>query len=89
NTIINDKTMLCAGDMNGGKDACRGDSGGPLFYHKDKDDDDDDKRRRRKRQRQRPIQVGVVSFGKGCGLKNLPSVYSRVSSAYDWIRDVV
>lgn len=72
NGEIHEETMFCAGTMDGGIDACRGDSGGPLFYYQD----------------DRPIQVGIVSWGKGCGLEDLPSAYARVSSAYDWIRDV-
>jgi hypothetical protein len=33
------------------------------------------------------IQVGIVSWGRSCAL--YPGVYSRVSSAYDWIRSHV
>lgn len=32
------------------------------------------------------VQVGIVSYGKGCGEKT-PGVYSRVSYAGDWIKE--
>ena len=35
------------------------------------------------------VQVGVVSWGIGCGNEDFPGVYSRVSSAYVWIRNKV
>ncbi|XP_041432923.1 serine protease 30 isoform X1 [Xenopus laevis] len=61
--------MICAKDINGGKDSCQGDSGGPLvcsyegsFY-----------------------LVGVVSFGIGCGNMPYPGVYTYVPAFRDWI----
>lgn len=33
--------------------------------------------------------VGVTSFGKFCGFKNSPAVYTRVSSYVPWIESVV
>mmetsp|Transcript_12587 Transcript_12587/g.28835 ORF Transcript_12587/g.28835 Transcript_12587/m.28835 type:complete len:413 (+) Transcript_12587:225-1463(+) len=59
--------------MTQGQDACQGDSGGPLIIKGDSPEED--------------VQIGVVSWGIGCAY--LPGVFSRTSSAYDWIRTVV
>ncbi|XP_041812277.1 transmembrane protease serine 9 [Chelmon rostratus] len=61
--------MICAGLRAGGKDSCQGDSGGPMVS----------------KQGGRWIQVGVVSFGKGCALPKFPGVYARVSQYKSWI----
>ncbi|XP_058449125.1 melanization protease 1-like [Malaya genurostris] len=68
---INDK-QICAGEE-AGKDSCKGDSGGPLM----------------------DVVVvgsevvhyiaGVVSFGKQCGMKGVPGVYTKVNRFSDWI----
>ena len=55
--------MLGAGRPAGGFDACRGDSGGPLLVRAGKAG---------------LRQVGIVSFGLGCGRPGHPGVYSRV-----------
>jgi len=57
-----------------GKDACQGDSGGPLF---DLLDDGSF------------VQVGVTSYGFGCGDDGYPGVFARVSDQIDWINDVL
>lgn len=62
--------MLCAGRPSGGIDSCQGDSGGPLFMQANGG---------------RAYQVGVVSFGIGCGLPGYAGVYARVSSYHSWI----
>ncbi|XP_069947152.1 hypodermin-B-like [Cherax quadricarinatus] len=61
--------MLCAGEEDGGKDTCLGDSGGPLTVMKDF----------------RHILVGITSFGVGCGIPGSPGVYTRVSAYLEWI----
>ncbi|XP_071351872.1 transmembrane protease serine 13a [Trachinotus anak] len=61
--------MICAGDLDGGKDSCQGDSGGPLVCQGDN----------------RWHLVGITSWGAGCGEKNKPGVYTKVSSVLPWI----
>ncbi len=63
--------MLCAGDTQaGGRDSCQGDSGGPLLRRHDS----------------RWVQVGIVSWGVGCGERDAPGVYTQVSHFVDKIR---
>lgn len=70
--------MICAGTTSGVRDACNGDSGGPLFIEKDGG----------------PEQVGIVSWGEGpmdasaaCGHANAYGVYTRVANYLDWIKE--
>ncbi|KAI4457880.1 polyserase-related [Holotrichia oblita] len=55
--------MICAGYY--GRDACMGDSGGPMICDGN--------------------QVGVVSWGVGCGFENYPGVYASVPHYRSWI----
>lgn len=65
---------ICAGHLFGRRDACTGDSGGPLML---------------------PIrtngshfpfyQIGIVSFGIGCGRPCRPGIYVNVAHYADWI----
>jgi len=64
--------MLCAGFADGDKDSCSGDSGGPLMVLNPDNSGEH-------------VQVGVVSFGKGCGAKDAYGVYTRLSRFATWI----
>merc|ERR1719184_136586 len=65
--------MICAGLNEGGKDSCQGDSGGPMVN------------KMMHNGTARWVQSGVVSFGRGCALPEVPGVYARVSRFQDWI----
>lgn len=67
-------SMICAGEQEGGEDTCQGDSGGPLFVEEDDGSF---------------VQVGVVSFGVGCGVAGYPGVYASVAHHLPWIIDKI
>ncbi|XP_004766114.1 serine protease 52-like isoform X1 [Mustela putorius furo] len=66
------RNMLCARNAEEGKDACQGDSGGPLVCQK-------------KNNESIWFQLGIVSWGEGCGRKEKPGVYTKVSNYLLWI----
>eukprot|EP00542_Grammatophora_oceanica_P015031 CAMPEP_0194037266 /NCGR_PEP_ID=MMETSP0009_2-20130614/9601_1 /TAXON_ID=210454 /ORGANISM="Grammatophora oceanica, Strain CCMP 410" /LENGTH=363 /DNA_ID=CAMNT_0038679355 /DNA_START=122 /DNA_END=1213 /DNA_ORIENTATION=+ len=35
------------------------------------------------------VQVGLVSFGDGCGQPEFPGVYSRIDTGFEWIQETV
>jgi len=65
--------QICAGHAEGKRDACVGDSGGPMVRHFDVEGSDV------------YYQIGIVSFGFECGKPKEPGVYSRVTTYRDWI----
>ncbi|PSN50157.1 Serine protease snake, partial [Blattella germanica] len=73
---VTPESMLCVGDLNGGKDTCKGDSGGPLQVELDEPFCMYD-------------VIGITSFGSICGAKNSPAIYTRVSHYIPWIESVV
>ncbi|XP_072016599.1 neurexin-1-like [Amphiura filiformis] len=71
NNHVITSTMFCA--KANGRDACRGDSGGP-FAIKDGS---------------QWYLVGLVSWGYGCADPQYPGVYTRVHRFRQWIDDVI
>lgn len=67
-------SMICAGYDEGGKDSCQSDSGGPLV---------------KEGLNEGRVLYGVVSFGLGCGRPGLPGIYSPVSIAANWIKEIL
>lgn len=65
-----DETMICAGDLNGEKDACNLDSGGPLFVNYGGVH----------------VQVGVISWGHGCAEEGYYGVYANIYPHLSFIR---
>jgi secreted trypsin-like serine protease len=66
-------SMFCAGLRDGGIDSCQGDSGGPASATL----------------QGRATLVGVVSWGEGCARRLKYGVYSRVSTAAQWIASTI
>ena len=66
-------TMFCAGFRQGGVDTCQADSGGPLYAMRDGTLE----------------QVGITSFGNGCGEPNFYGVYTHIPSFLPWLSDFV
>jgi secreted trypsin-like serine protease len=75
---VND-TMICAGDPAPGRssevvDSCQGDSGGPLFTTTANG---------------AFVQLGIVSWGRGCGRPDMHGVYSRVAKLSGWVKEKI
>jgi secreted trypsin-like serine protease len=58
----------------GHSDTCQGDSGGPLVIRSEAG---------------APLQIGIVSWGVGCGRENSPGVYVRAAAYAEWIRSTI
>ncbi|XP_045456823.1 phenoloxidase-activating factor 2-like [Melitaea cinxia] len=68
-----DRSFVCAGGEEG-KDTCQGDGGAPLACPVGND---------------RYKLAGLVAWGVGCGQKDVPAVYARVSMFRNWVDDVM
>jgi trypsin len=66
---MNNKTQICAGYFDGGIDSCQGDSGGPLFGILDNV----------------VYLVGLVSYGVGCALPDVPGIYTKIAGVAPFI----
>ncbi|RTL25327.1 MAG: trypsin-like serine protease [Burkholderiales bacterium] len=67
-------SQFCAGYEDGGKDACTGDSGGPLVAIDSMGC---------------PYQIGIVSYGRGCGRKQTYGIYTRISAFLPWLHQIL
>ncbi|XP_073961120.1 phenoloxidase-activating enzyme-like [Choristoneura fumiferana] len=66
--------QMCAGGE-AGKDACKGDSGGPLMHYHQINDT-----------KSHFEVTGIVSFGLvWCGTENVPGIYTKVFGYLPWI----
>lgn len=72
--MVNNLTqnVLCAGSIGSVKDACTGDSGGPMMTL----------------YRNTWFLVGLVSWGEGCGHMDKLGIYTKVSNYMEWIDSV-
>nr|XP_014707623.2 serine protease 55-like isoform X1 [Equus asinus] len=68
------RNMLCAGYKTENYDACQGDSGGPLVCTKGSG--------------RTWYQVGIISWGRSCGRKNIPGIYTLLENYNFWVKKV-
>ena len=64
---------MCTGVPEGGRDGCKGDSGGGLTVEAG----------------DQSVLVGITSAGYKCGLPHVPAIYTRVSQFVSWLQDEV
>ncbi|XP_043679848.1 transmembrane protease serine 9-like [Vespula pensylvanica] len=64
--------MFCAGYLDGKRDACFGDSGGPLHV---------------KGSYGHLEVIGIISWGRGCARPNFPGIYTKLNNYMGWLKD--
>nr|XP_018667230.1 testisin-like isoform X2 [Ciona intestinalis] len=69
---VDRNNMMCAGYIQGGKDLCYGDMGGPLMCQRENSCDF--------------YISGITQFGRGCGRPGNYGAYTNVAFYEDWIR---
>jgi trypsin len=70
-----DESMFVAGYESGIKDACNGDSGGPLTVINERTGE--------------TLLAGIVSWGDECARPNFPGVYSKILHVHEWINSII
>ncbi|EFN68635.1 Plasma kallikrein [Camponotus floridanus] len=66
------ENMFCSGYLDGKRDACFGDSGGPLHV---------------KGVHGQLEVIGIVSWGRGCARPNFPGIYTKLTNYMEWLKD--
>lgn len=80
NTHFSSEKMFCAGNKDGRRDACKGDSGGPFAIRLPANEDEKVFKFK---------LIGVVSWGPPCGDKTMYGYYTRVNNYLDWIKKTI
>lgn len=99
-TLVASSGLLCAGLREGGRDACLGDSGGPLAVCDRQSDPSLVWRRLPTRLWFGPRKststctgvwklVGIISSGFRCAEPGIPGIYTEVASYFGWISHTV
>ncbi|CAL4096278.1 unnamed protein product, partial [Meganyctiphanes norvegica] len=73
------KSFNCAGGTK--EDACEGDGGSPLVCPNTNNNNNPNQ--------PQYVQMGIVSWGIGCGIPGNPGVYASIPKSLDWIKNTI